>query len=58
MARISPEGHARKLAGAARGREASNRSRNIERALGLAFARSWRERMKPHFDAIYGPEAA
>lgn len=25
---------------------------------GLAFARAWRIRMKPHFDAIYGPELA
>lgn len=55
---MSPEANARKLAGAARGREASNRSRNIERTQGLAFARAWRVRMKPHFDALYGPEAA
>jgi hypothetical protein len=25
-------------------------------AEGLAFARAWRIRMKPHFDALYGPE--
>jgi hypothetical protein len=23
---------------------------------GIAFARAWRIRMKPHFDAIYGTE--
>lgn len=27
-----------------------------DRAEGLAYARAWRIRMKPHFDAIYGPE--
>jgi SOS-response transcriptional repressor LexA len=25
---------------------------------GLAYARAWRVRMKPYFDALYGPEAA
>lgn len=26
-----------------------------ERAARLAYAREWHVRMKPHFDAIYGP---
>jgi len=26
-----------------------------ERLRGLAFARAWRERMRPYFDALYGP---
>lgn len=29
----------------------------LTREEGLAHARAWRLRMKPHFDALYGPEA-
>lgn len=31
---------------------------SAERARGLAFARDWRERNKPYFDAIYGAAPA
>jgi hypothetical protein len=41
-----------------KGCAASNRSRSIERAEGLAFARKWRAANKPYFDALYGPEKA
>ncbi len=27
-----------------------------QRTEGLRYAREWRVRMKPHFDALYGPE--
>lgn len=31
--------------------------RGAERAQGLAWARQWRARNKPYFDALYGPDA-
>jgi hypothetical protein len=35
---------------------ASASARKARREEGLAHARAWRERMKPHFDAMFGPE--
>ena len=32
------------------------RFHKAQRAEGLEYARQWRESMRPHFDAIYGPE--
>jgi SOS-response transcriptional repressor LexA len=32
--------------------------KELTREEGLAHARAWRERMKPHFDALYGAEEA
>ncbi|WP_408586557.1 hypothetical protein [Novosphingobium sp.] len=32
------------------------RLRGDHRAAGIAAAREWRTAMKPHFDALYGPE--
>lgn len=51
---LTPDAIARQREGGRRG----NRSRSEERAEGLAYARAWRIRMKPAFDALYGPEEA
>jgi hypothetical protein len=39
-----------------RGGLASAAKHRAARAEGLAFARAWRLRMKPYFDALYGPD--
>lgn len=42
-------------AGLELGRVKSRAARSAEQAEGLAWARRWRERNKPYFDALYGP---
>lgn len=43
-------------AGLALGLIKSQAARRAERAEGIAWARRWRERNKPIFDAMYGPD--
>jgi hypothetical protein len=47
--------HARALA-RAQAQIAREQAQALSRAEGLAWARAWRARNKPIFDAIYGPE--
>lgn len=60
VSRMEAAGYVSRVAGKIRNlrivRSAPPR-RALTREEGLEFARAWRIRMKPHFDAIYGPEA-
>lgn len=38
-------------------KNAGRRLTNEERQAGLEYARQWRIRNKPYFDALYGPES-
>lgn len=61
ISRLEAAGYVRRVSGAARSlRVVRMPDRPLVHwtlAEGIAFARAWRERMKPHFDAIYGSAA-
>lgn len=46
----------RRREAASMGGQVSARRRRLTRAEGLQWARAWRERNRPYFDAIHGPE--